>query len=465
MYTVYSLFLGLALIAFLPYFAYQAFVNKKYFSNLRERLGKLPPGLAGLADHPAPAIWVHAVSVGETLAAKPLVTALHKRLPQFRVVVSTTTMTGQAVARSRITGASGFCYFPLDWRFSVRRALNTIRPEAVVLMESELWPNFLNECHARHIPVIVANGRISDRSFVRWSRFGILARRMFQQVSCFAMQTSADAERAVKLGAIAGNVFVSGNIKYDCGDDILAPEVAATAQSIEEALSLDQPPLIVAGSTCDGEEEILLEALENIRKIEGLERVRMLLAPRHPERFDSVVRLLEASRLSYKRRSDAVLQTEVAAEVAGATAARSPRSKTVAGRPHGEPQPDVILLDSIGELAGLYRFASVVFVGGSLIAKGGHNLLEPATFAKAIVVGPHMENFREITDEFIRRDAIVQLHGTTERELVGELRDTLSLLLTDDQRRQRLGENALAAVTENRGATLRTSDAIEKLIS
>jgi 3-deoxy-D-manno-octulosonic-acid transferase len=459
MYTAYSLFLGLALIAFLPYFAYQAFVNKKYFSNLRERLGTLS---SGFADPSTPTIWIHAVSVGETLAAKPLVTALRARLPQFRIVISTTTMTGQAVARSRICDASGFCYFPLDWRFAVRRALKTIRPEVVVLMESELWPNFLNECQSRRIPVAVANGRISDRSFDRWRRFGILSRRMFRQVSCFAMQTPADAERAVMLGAVAENVLVSGNIKYDCGADVLTPAATSTALAFDDALGLDQSAqsaLIVAGSTCDGEEEILIAALEDLRRIEGLKETRMLLAPRHPERFDAVAHLLESSRLSYRRRSAVALKTEPA----GVTVANSKAETTAGGR--REPQSDVILLDSIGELALLYRFASVVFVGGSLIVKGGHNILEPAMFARPIVVGPHMENFREITDEFNRRDALIQLRGTTDRELVAELRETFALLLTDAERSRRLGENALAAVTENQGATLRTIAAIEKLVS
>ena len=458
MYTVYSLFLGLALIGFLPYFAYQAFVNKKYFSNLRERLGTLPTGLADPSA--TPTIWIHAVSVGETLTAKPLVTALRARLPQFRIVVSTTTMTGQAVARSRIGDASGFCYFPLDWRFAVRRALKTIRPEAVVLMESELWPNFLNECHSRQIPVAVANGRISDRSFQRSRRFGSLVRRMFQQVSCFAMQTPTDAERAILLGAVAENVFVSGNIKYDCGDDVLTQAEESTALVFDDAFGLDQSPLIVAGSTCDGEEEILIAALEDLRKIERFKETRLLLAPRHPERFDAVAHLLELSRLSYRRRSEVAQE----AEPAGVAVAKSHAPKATAGW-RREPQADVILLDSMGELALLYRFASVVFVGGSLIAKGGHNILEPAMFAKPIVVGPHMENFREITDEFNRRDALIQLHGSTDRQLVPELRETFALLLTDAERSRRLGENALAAVTENRGATLRTIAAIEKLVS
>jgi len=285
---------------------------------------------------------------------------------------------------------------------------------------------------------------------------------MFQQVSCFAMQTPADAERAVRLGGVAENVFVSGNIKYDG----LTPAAESTALAFDDALGLDQPPqsprsqLIVAGSTCDGEEEILIAVLEDLRKIERFKETRMLLAPRHPERFDAVAHLLGGSRLSYRRRSSVALK----AEPAGVAVAKSQAPKTTAAW-HREQPADVILLDSMGELALLYRFASVVFVGGSLIAKGGHNILEPAMFAKPIVVGPHMENFREITDEFNRRDALIQLRGATDRQLIAELRETLALLLTDAERSRRLGENALTAVTENQGATLRTVAAIEKLVS
>src|SRR5437762_425765 len=186
MYLLYSLFLTLACFALLPYFAYQAFVNKKYLSNFYERLGRLPEALG---DEHRPAIWLHAVSVGETLAARPLITALRARFPQHRLIVSTTTATGQAVARSRIAEADGFCYFPFDWRFSVRRALDRIRPQAVILMESELWPNFLDECRQRGIPVLVVNGRISERSFARSRRFSFIMRRLYASVAHFAMQS------------------------------------------------------------------------------------------------------------------------------------------------------------------------------------------------------------------------------------------------------------------------------------
>ncbi len=385
---IYSLILAIAFIALLPYFIYQAVFNRKYLSNFRERLGLLPRALNDEAGGDLrPAIWIHAVSVGETLAAKPLAAALRARFPQHRLIVSTTTATGQSVARSRVTEADGFCYFPFDWKFAVRRSLDAIRPQVVILMESELWLNFLSECEARRIHVIVANGRISDRSFTRSQKFGFFVKRLYALVTRFAMQSRVDAERAIALGAPAERVVVSGNLKFEIGDVDESPKIIETGRSLDESFALSSSPLIIAGSTTEGEEEIVLAAFEQLRKEEAFERVRLLIAPRHPERFDAVERLLRSSQLSYARRSS----------------------------PGGDCKASVILLDTVGELAALYRFASVVFVGGSLIPKGGHNILEPALYAKPIIVGPSMENFREITKEFLRRDALVQ-----DRQRVGE---------------------------------------------
>jgi 3-deoxy-D-manno-octulosonic-acid transferase len=432
---VYSLFLTIAFVALSPYFAYQAVFNRKYLSNLRQRLGSLPGELR--ADR-RPAIWLHAVSVGETLAAKPLIAALRERFPRHRLVVSTTTSTGQAVARSRVAEADGFCYFPFDWRFSVRRALEAIKPEIVILMESELWLNFLSECEERNIPVVVANGRISDRSFPRSRRFGFFTRRLYGKVARFAMQSLTDAERAVQLGAPAERVRVSGNLKYDIGGAETSPAIVETAKSLDKFFVLSSAPIVIAGSTTEGEEEIVLAAIEQLRGEKGLECVRLLIAPRHPERFDAVARLLESSRLNYARRSKS--------QPGGGEAA-------------------VILLDSVGELAALYRFASVVFVGGSLVPKGGHNILEPAVWTKPIIVGPHMENFREIAQEFLRRDALVQLRGADAQTLTAELRDALANLLGDKDRAEALGSNARKAIDENRGATARTVEIVSRLLS
>ena len=438
MRLIYSFLLVIAFVALLPYFIYQAVFDRKYVGNFGQRLGLLPDMAPGalpnaLNDETGSglrqAIWIHAVSVGETLAAMPLIAALRASFPQYSLIISTTTRTGQAVARSRVTEADGVCYFPFDWRFSVRRALDAINPRIVILMESELWLNFLSECEARRVPVIVANGRISDRSFERSRMFGFFSRRLYGPVTRFAMQSRLDAERAIALGASADRVAVSGNLKFEIGDGNEAPKIVEMARTF----ALGAAPLIVAGSTTEGEEEMVLAAFEELRKENAFGRVRLLIAPRRPERFDSVARLLKSSRLRMARRS-------------------SPNGNCDAA--------DVILLDTAGELASLYRFASVVFVGGSLVPKGGHNILEPALHAKPIVVGPHMENFREISREFLRRDALLQLRVAERHTLTAELQGAFASLLSDKNYADKLGSNARRAIDENRGATARTVEIV-----
>jgi 3-deoxy-D-manno-octulosonic-acid transferase len=459
---IYSFLLGVAFIVMLPYFIYHALFNRKYLGGLSQRLGILPPealpeALPEVLPEVLPdalndevgsdlrsAVWIHAVSVGEALAAKPLISALRARFPQYRLIISTTTATGQAVARSRLTEADVVCYFPFDWKFSVRRALDAIRPRAVILMESELWLNFLSECEARGIPVIVANGRVSDRSFARSRKFGFFVRRLYGLVTRFAMQSRLDAGRAMELGAPAGRVAVTGNLKFEIGAVGDSPKVVEMAK----ALALDSSPLVIAGSTTEGEEEMVLSAFEGLRKENGFDGVRLLIAPRHPERFDSVARSIKSSRQSSQllvARRSAIEAIERCGEGDCAAA-------------------DVILLDTVGELAALYRFASAVFVGGSLVPKGGHNILEPALYAKPIIVGPHMENFREIATEFLRRGALVQLHAASDQTLTAELREAFARLLSDKDYAKALGSNARHAVDENRGAAARTVEIIAEYL-
>jgi 3-deoxy-D-manno-octulosonic-acid transferase len=435
---MYSILLTIAFAAMLPYLIYQALFNRKYIGGFRQRLGFLPnapPNALNDASGPdlRQAIWIHAVSVGESLAAKPLISALRARFPQYRLIISTTTATGQAVARSRVTEVDEVCYFPFDWSFSVRRALKAIRPRLVILMESELWFNFLSECEARGIPVIVANGRISDRAFARSRKFSFFVRRLYGMVTRFAMQSRLDAERATGLGASAERVAVAGNLKFEIGDVSESSRMVETAKT----LALDSAPLVIAGSTTDGEEEMVLAAFEGLRKENGFRQVRLLIAPRHPERFDAVARALESSRLRVARRSSPDVDCAAA---------------------------DVILLDTVGELAALYRFASVVFVGGSLVPKGGHNILEPALYAKPIIVGPHMENFRESSTEFLRRGAMLQLRGADPEALTSELRDAFARLLSDKHYAETLGSNARRAIDENRGATARIVEIITECL-
>lgn len=448
MYVLYSLILTLAFLALLPYFAYKAFVSRKYLTNLGERLGRLPTHLVKDSQR---SIWIHAVSVGEALAAVPLLDALKARYPDHQLIVSTTTDTGQAVARARLRSADGFCYFPFDWKFSVSRALDVIKPDIVILMESELWPNFLRICRQCRIPVVVANGRISDRSFRRSLRVVSLVRRLYRQVSHFAMQSEVDAERARALGAVPANVSVSGNLKFDA--DLgpfrgAAPPIGGLTQFLTRSAS----PLIIAGSTAEGEEEILIAAFKLLLNESRVDHPRLLIAPRHPERFDTVAHLLSSSGLEWVRRSDLPAADSNGHPTTLTTAADAPSGA------------QVILLDSIGELSATFSLASVVFIGGSLVPRGGHNILEPALSARPIVVGPHMENFREITRSFLEASALIQLPSAAADEHAVNLNEALLQVLTDAKHAQETGGNALRAVEESRGATTRTMAIIESIL-
>ena len=447
MYFIYSIFLSVAFLALMPYFLYQAFSNQKYFSNFSERLGKLPESFWNTSR---PTIWIHAVSVGETIAAQTLVKSLREKFPAHRFIFSTTTATGQAVARSRISEADAFCYFPFDWKFSIRKSLQMIRPSVVILMESELWPNFLHECKKQKIPVIVANGRVSDRSFRRSLKFAFWFRRMTANVTKFLMQSEADASRITALGAKPENVIVTGNIKYDIKSRIGVPPVLT---SLASDLALNETPLIIAGSTTDGEEEIILAAYLELKKTSGLENTRLMIAPRHPDRFDAVAKLLDSAHLKFIRRSILAHQLETVGNQNFTQLVNDSIQKS-----------DVILLDSIGELASLYRFAAVVFVGGSLVPKGGHNILEPAFDGRPVIVGPSMENFREITEEFKKRQAVLQLQGTKDTELSAALTEAMIEILSNPAYAESLGVKAREAVEANRGATTKTIEVIANLI-
>lgn len=428
MYLLYSIAISMAFVALLPYFLYQAIARGKYIGGLKERLGFLPESARGRGR----TIWVHAVSVGELLAAAPLIERLLERAPDHRLVVSTITKAGQQLARSRMRklGAETF-YFPFDWAFSVRRALNHVRPSLVIILESELWPNFLRECRRRQIATALVNGRISRRSFDGYKRFGWFFSRVMRDLSLLIMQSESDAERAKLLGAPPERIRVCGNMKYDAAAEPDPAWMGAIAEELDSQFQLSGPAqLIVAGSTAPGEEEILIEALLEIRRRAGLERARLLLAPRHPERFDEVAALVERFGLRLGRRSK-----------------REPQAEA-----------DVILLDTIGELMAAYSFASVAFVGGSLVPRGGHNPLEPAIHAKPIIVGPHTENFSQIVSDFLRADAMIQVSRA--EELAGQL----IRLLEDGRAAAQMGARARSLVDMNRGATECAMAAIMPLI-
>jgi len=431
MYFLYSLGLSLLFVALLPYFVIQALRYGKYASSFKQRLGLLPDSIRGDGGR---TIWLHAVSVGEFLAAKPLINQLKRELPDYRVVVSTTTLTGQRLAQSESNTIEGAFYFPFDWRFAVRRSLDWVNPSIVIILETELWPNFLRECRKRGVITILANGRISSRSFRRYRFVGSFISRVIGDLSLMIMQTDADAERARALGSPADRVRVCGNLKYDkagtggwglgVGTE---PEATDSDKELDREFALSPSShLIVAGSTAPGEEEMLLASLRKIRTHAGLEDTRLLIAPRHPERFDEVARLIAKSGFKIARRSET---------------ANSSRA-------------DVILLDSIGELASVYRFAAVVFVGGSLVPRGGHNIIEPAAFAKPIIVGKHTGNFRQIVSDFAEADALVQIDSN-------HLADAFLQLLSDRALAREMGDQARGILLANRGACERTIAAIK----
>jgi 3-deoxy-D-manno-octulosonic-acid transferase len=445
--------MGLAALVLTPYWLLQSARHGKYLANLSQRLGFSFPGLAKLPSRPGAAIWLHAVSVGEVLSSVTLARKLKDAFPQRPLIVSTTTLTGQALARERMDFADGFLYFPLDWTFVVRRAFRAVNPAIVVVVETEIWPNFLRQSALQNIPVVFVSGRISDRSFARYQRylklFGFylrpLLRRTLAFASNFLMQSETDAERIRALGAPPDRVHVSGNLKYD----LALPAPTPMSQWLAaEAARLGRSPVIVAGSVVATEEPLALIAFGTLQG--EFPRALLVLAPRKPERFDAAAKFIEDNHSKFVRRS--ALQVPTPAQAASANGASSVSARL----------PDnvtILLLDSIGELASLYGAADHAFVGGSLVTSGGHNILEPAAFGKIPVFGPSMENFAEMANRFVAAEAAIQVPSPEDAGVAW------IELIRDPQRMQRMSAAARRLVEESRGATDRTVDEIKLILS
>lgn len=394
----------------------------KYRAGLSERLGRVPERI--VKDGAGPVIWIHAVSVGEALAISELVSRLKAQVQGARVVVSTTTQTGYKLAAERF-GAENVFYFPLDFAFAIRPYMQRLRPKVVVLAETEFWPNFIRLATEAGAKIVVTNARISDRSFPRYRRFAGLMRPVLRNIDAFLAQSKLDAERLVEIGAPQERVSVGGNLKFEVKPpDTSLGFVRALAASIA---TQGIGPVIVAGSTVEGEEPLVLDAFRTVTA--QFPKALLILAPRHKERFENVADLLKSSAMQFVRR------TELSAE---ATEVRA---------------GSVLVLDSIGELAAVYSLADVAFVGGSLVPRGGHNILEPAYFGKATVVGPHTENFRDIIKYFTAEDAVL----VCESEELGE---RWIALLRESVVRNAFGRRARTVFEQRSGATERTVDAI-----
>lgn len=428
MMMLYSVLLAAVLVLGAPYWLLRMATSGRYRAGLAGRLGRVPVGLRE-AVAGRRVVWLHAVSVGEVMAATRLIAELRAKLPDWAIAVSTTTETGQRLARERLLGSvgvAGVFYMPLDFAFAVRRYLRVLRPEMVVLMESEFWPRLMRECARQGIPMAVVNARVSDRSLPRYLRLRALWRPLLGCVSLYLAQSEENAARLRRIGAPAERVQVSGNLKYDVR---VAGENAMSAL-IEEHLPAGAA-VVVCGSTLEGEERMLLEAWPAVLRVSP--GAVMVLAPRHPDRFKAVAALVEASGFGLRR----------------ATEFRERPGPIAAG--------SVFLLDTIGDLASVYSLGAVAFVGGSLVASGGHNPLEPAQFGVPVVVGPSFENFREIVDAMLANDAIRVVEPK-------DLANALCGLLEHGAEAKALGERGRLVFETQAGATERTVDALMDLI-
>ncbi|MDR3709177.1 MAG: 3-deoxy-D-manno-octulosonic acid transferase [Capsulimonadaceae bacterium] len=434
MYLLYTILLTIWLVAMAPVLWWRAVFKKKALPGLAQRAGRLPDALRGDGRE---TIWIHACSVGETLSIQPLVEALTTRYPDARLVISTITAGGQNVARERYAkyAGDGIFYFPIDLPGVVRRVLDFVQPSILVIVDTEIWPNTLREARRRNIPVVLVNGRISAKSF-RWYRYA--APLLAPVLACYdaiLVKDQVDGDRFRLMGAPGGRLRVSGNMKYD----VAAKDISsAQRDALDEALGITsaQGPLIVAGSTHEGEDEVVLAALRILRKAPETSGVRLLLAPRHIERAASVAALARAHGFSVSQRSSG-------APVSGS---------------------EVLLLDTHGELAAAYQFGDVAFVGGTIAPAGGHSIMEPALFGKPIVVGPHMENFGNMVDEFLEADAIVRLTAPGDVSArAEEMAEAFSGLLSDAERAQKMGKAAQELFEKSKGATATAVETIDRV--
>jgi 3-deoxy-D-manno-octulosonic-acid transferase len=424
--AVYSALLAAVVVLGAPWWLARMATSGRYRAGLSGRLGVIPKGLSE-AVAGRKVVWLHAVSVGEVMAASELVRELRSRLPEWVIAISTTTETGQRLARERFSGTPVF-YMPLDFVSVVRRYLDTLHPNLVILMESELWPNLMNVCARQGIPVAVVNARVSDRSLPRYMRLRRLWRPLLEKVSLFLAQSDENARRLVRIGAPPDRVRVAGNLKYD---------VKAAGESAMTKLLAERLPsgakVFVAGSTLEGEEKMLLEAWPRV--LGAAPGAVMVLAPRRPERFAAVADLVANSGFGVVRASELRAGGGVGVIARGS----------------------VVLLDTIGDLASVYSLGTAAFVGGSLVAGGGHNPLEPARFGVPVVMGESSENFREIVETMRDADGI---RIVREPNLAATL---VGLLMKSDEAGE-VGERGRGVFEAQAGATRRTAEAVLGLV-
>lgn len=434
MYFLYSFLLTFGFILLLPRFLFDVLRKGKYAAGFWQRLGYIPEFTKSIK----PVLWLHCVSVGETNAALPLVREILANHPNYRLVVSTTTNTGQDLAQ-KLYGdlADLIFYFPFDWKFSVRRTLNKIKPNIILLMETELWFNFVREADKSGTLVFIVNGRLSEKSLNRYLYIKKFMGRVLHHITLALMQDKADASRIKQLGISKKRVKITGNIKFD--QSLEGSNDRVTLKLKNRFDITEDTPLIIAASTHSPEEELILEAFKIISKKLSNISPLLLLVPRHPERFAKIAELVKNSEFEFAIRSENPSENDKNARI--------------------------ILLDSIGELRSVLPLAEIVFVGGSLIPHGGQNILEPAVLEKPIVTGFYTMNFDAIVKEFLKQNAVIQLPELDNEQVPEKLAEVFTGLLQDAEKRAKLAENAFAVMQKNRGATQQTMDHLKPFLS
>lgn len=430
MFLVYSLLFVLGAVVLAPYYAWRyrktSFLRKSW----RERLGYLPENMQ--AGQPG-SIWVHAVSVGETLAVAGLVEALAARYPSRPIFMSHVTPTGREAGERRLPGIAGRFFLPLDLTGPLTRVVERLRPSLLLIVETELWPNLLRVTHQSGARVALVNARLSDRSLKGYRLFRPLMPRVLKNIDWVLAQSPGDAARFCAIGAAPERVLPLGNLKFDSQP----PASVGIVTALKDALTAARrSPVLVAASTMPGEEELVLRAWNEVRP--RYPRALLILAPRHPPRFEQVGRLLDAQRCDYVRRTSLAQNGQ---DITGQLAA-----------------PGVMLLDTLGELSAFFDLADAVFIGGSLVATGGHNLLEPAWWEKAIIFGPHMENFRDAARIFLDAGGAIEVPDAS------GLAVEILRLFGDESRRKLIGQAALGAVRRESGATQRILDHLSMML-
>ncbi len=427
-YILYDIILHISVIVLLPYFMFKMLSEGKYRTGIPERFAIYRDEKLRALEG-GDVVWFHAVSVGETRAVLPLLKLFKERYPEKKVVFSTITYTANRVAKNEEPLLIDvLVYFPLDLSWVVKRAVARLGPSLFVVVEKEVWPNIIHTLHERGVPIVVVNGTVSERSFGRYKKLGFFFANIFSTITRFCARTQEDRDRAVALGVSAQRAVATGNLKFDI-EDVELKE--ADRESLGEELGIEpDDPLVVAGSTHAGEEEILIHVFRRLK--EGFPALKLILAPRHPKRFDEVAALLRTSGLNFKRRTN----------------------KERAGE-----RTDVVLLDTIGELTALYSLSTVAFVGGSLVeGVGGHNLLEPAVFSKPVVYGGCLKSYLYMAELLEKEGGGIRV---TDRE---SLFTVLSSLLADRTLCTQAGMAARRVVDKNRGATEKTMSIIEEVM-